>query len=134
MDIQRSPHTKVFVQRDFTDGVAVKFQTRFPPELEGRIDRNTFEQTINTINGMFAEAESLSSRTYCESCFACLTAYIILMCMDTYYQKTLKRVRRYIEEQNQRVYMSKGVMVIDPAERGLRILEIDISSMDTIQR
>ena len=54
--------------------------------------------------------------------------------MDTFYQKTLKKVQRYIDEQNQRVYMSKGVMIIDPAERGLRILEIDISSMDTIQR
>lgn len=134
MGTQRSPHTKVFIQRDFNDGVSVKFQTRYPAELEGRVDQATFQQTITTINEMFAEAESLGSRTYCESCFACLTAYIALMCMDTYYQKSLKKVRRYIEEQNQSIYMSRGVMIVDPAERGLRILEIDISSMDTIQR
>ncbi|KAI8789168.1 golgin subfamily A member 7 [Biomphalaria glabrata] len=134
MDQQRSPHTKVFIQRDFSDGIPVKFQTRYPPELEGRVDRATYERTINTINEMFADAESLGSRTYCESCFACLTGYIALLCMDTYYEKTLKKVRIYLEEQNQTIYMSRGVMLIDPAERGLRILEIDISSMDTPQR
>ncbi|XP_005092693.1 golgin subfamily A member 7 [Aplysia californica] len=134
MDTQRSPHTKVFIQRDFSEGIPVKFQTRYPPELEGRVDRATYESTINTINEMFAEAESTGSRTYCESCFACLTAYLALMCMDTFYEKTLKKVRRYLEEQNQRIYMSRGVMIIDPAERGLRILEIDISSIDTPQR
>ncbi|CAL1531851.1 unnamed protein product [Lymnaea stagnalis] len=134
MDTQRSPHTKVFIQRDFTEGISVKFQTRYPPELEGRVDRAIYERTINNINEMFADAESLGSRTYCESCFACLTGYIALMCMDTYYEKTLKKVRRYLEEQNQTIYMSRGVMLIDPAERGLRILEIDISSIDTPQR
>ncbi|BFY98496.1 hypothetical protein BsWGS_01536 [Bradybaena similaris] len=134
MDTPRSPHTKVFVQRDFSDGISVKFQTRYPPELEGRIDRTIYEATISKINEMFGEAESLGSRTYCESCFACLTAYISLMCMDTLYEKTLKNVRRYIEEQNQTIYMSRGVMLIDPAERGLRILEINISSIETPQR
>ena len=29
--------TKVFVHRDFTDGTAVKFQTKFPAELEGKV-------------------------------------------------------------------------------------------------
>ncbi|BFZ01539.1 hypothetical protein BsWGS_04578 [Bradybaena similaris] len=134
MDTQRSPHTKVFVQRDFTDGISVKFQTRYPPELEGRIDRSTYETTINKINDMFAEAESLGSRTYCESCFACLSAYIALTCMDTLYEKTLKKVRHYLEEQNQNIFMPRGVMLIDPAERGLRILEIDISSVETPQQ
>lgn len=28
---------KVFIQRDYSDGTGVKFQTRFPPELEGRV-------------------------------------------------------------------------------------------------
>lgn len=52
-----------------------------------QIDRTIYEATINKINEMFGEAESLGSRTYCESCFACLTAYISLMCMDTLYEK-----------------------------------------------
>lgn len=28
---------KVFVQRDYSEGTSVKFQTRFPPELEDRV-------------------------------------------------------------------------------------------------
>ena len=36
---------------------------------------------------MYIEAETLSSRTYCESCFACLTAYLAYLCMETHYEK-----------------------------------------------
>lgn len=28
---------KVFIQRDYSEGTVVKFQTRFPTELEGRV-------------------------------------------------------------------------------------------------
>lgn len=31
-------YMKVFIQRDYSDGTSVKFQTRFPPELEGRVN------------------------------------------------------------------------------------------------
>ena len=41
---------KVFVQRDYTEGCGVKFSTKFPPELEGRIDRQQFEFTVNMMN------------------------------------------------------------------------------------
>lgn len=30
---------KIFIQRDYSEGTAVKFQTRFPPELEDRVSR-----------------------------------------------------------------------------------------------
>lgn len=126
--LSSSQCTKVFLQRDFSDGTSVKFQNKFPQELEGKIDRSVLERTINAINEIYAEAESLSSRTYCESCFACMTAYIAYLCMDTYYEKCLKRVARYIEEQNKTVFIPQGLMVIDPAERGLRVLEICIIS------
>lgn len=29
--------SKVFIQRDFSDGTAVKFQTKFPAELDGKV-------------------------------------------------------------------------------------------------
>ena len=32
------PHcTKVFIQRDYTEGTGVKFQTKMPVELEGKV-------------------------------------------------------------------------------------------------
>jgi hypothetical protein len=52
-----------------------------------QIDKNQFEHTVTQINNLYLEAESLNSRTYCESCVACLTAYLTYICMDTYYEK-----------------------------------------------
>lgn len=118
--------SKVFIQRDFSDGTAVKFQTKFPAELDGKIETKVFESTINTLNTMFCEAESLNSRNYCESCFACLTAYLSYLCFDTHYEKILKKIGKYVAEQNQTVYVPRGLMLVDPVERGLRTLEICI--------
>lgn len=33
----QSSYMKVFIQRDYSEGTSVKFQTRFPPELESRV-------------------------------------------------------------------------------------------------
>jgi hypothetical protein len=118
--------TKIFLQRDYSDGTAVKFQTKFPQELDGKIDRTLFETTLNKLNELYADAEALSARTYCENCFACLTAYIVYMCMDTHYEKVLKKISRYIQEQNNTVYIPRGLLLVDPVERGLRVLEICI--------
>lgn len=44
-------YVKVFVQRDYSDGTSVKFQTRFPAELEGRVNiirRKKFEDLYLT--------------------------------------------------------------------------------------
>ncbi|KAJ8935683.1 hypothetical protein NQ318_016801 [Aromia moschata] len=79
---------KVFIQRDYSEGTLVKFQTRFPQELEGRVIRKTsLETTINRLNSYFAEAEKATCSTYCEGCLACLTAYLIYICKETHYEK-----------------------------------------------
>lgn len=31
---------KLYIQRDYSEGTAVKFQKRFPSELEGKVIRN----------------------------------------------------------------------------------------------
>ncbi|XP_017775019.1 PREDICTED: golgin subfamily A member 7 [Nicrophorus vespilloides] len=115
---------KVFIQRDYSEGTVVKFQTRFPQELEGRINREDFEHTINTLNGHFAEAEKASCSTYCEGCLACITAYLIYVCKETHYEKCLRKVSKFIAEENERIYHPKGLIVTDPSLRGLRVLEI----------
>ena len=68
---------KVFVQRDFSEGTGVRFSTRFPAELEGKIDRQLYDYTINTLNSLYEEAEKGSCSTYCEvNCGKCGT-YIL---------------------------------------------------------
>lgn len=52
-----------------------------------QIDQNTFENAILQINEIFLEAESMSARACMESCCACMTAYLLYLCMDTFYEK-----------------------------------------------
>ncbi|KAF4108257.1 hypothetical protein G5714_011016 [Onychostoma macrolepis] len=84
---QAAVASKVFVQRDYTSGTICKFQTKFPAELESRIDKQQFEETVQTLNNLYAEAEKLGGRSYLEGCLACLTAYTIFLCMETHYEK-----------------------------------------------
>jgi len=117
---------KVFLQRDFSEGGGIRFACKFPAELEGKIDRQQFDYTINTINSLFKEAEKGSWSTYCEGCMACLTAYIIYFCAETHYEKCLGKIKRFVRDQNEQVWTKHGLLLTDPVERGLRVVEITI--------
>ena len=117
---------KLYVQRDYSEGTAVRFQTRFPAELEGKIERQQFEFTVNMMNTMYAEAERANCSTFCEGCMACLTAYVIYFCSETHYEKCLKKVARFVVEQNDQVWTKRGLLITDPIERGLRVIEISL--------
>uniref|UniRef100_F7FQR1 Golgin subfamily A member 7 n=1 Tax=Macaca mulatta TaxID=9544 RepID=F7FQR1_MACMU len=120
--------------------VALRPEERVGPRLEvggraegrGRgflrqdIDRQQFEETVRTLNNLYAEAEKLGGQSYLEGCLACLTAYTIFLCMETHYEKVLKKVSKYIQEQNEKIYAPQGLLLTDPIERGLRVIEITI--------
>ncbi|NP_001017566.1 golgin A7 family, member Ba [Danio rerio] len=117
---------KVFIQRDYTDGTVCKFQTKFPSELDSRIERTLFEDTVKTLNTYYAEAEKIGGQSYIEGCLACLTVYLIFLCIETRYEKVLKKISRYIQEQNEKVYAPRGLLITDPIERGMRVIEISV--------
>lgn len=52
-----------------------------------QIDKQQFEETIQTLNNLYAEAEKLGGKSYLEGCLACLTAYTVFLCMETHYEK-----------------------------------------------
>ncbi|XP_051946237.1 golgin subfamily A member 7B-like [Xyrauchen texanus] len=118
--------TKVFVQRDYNDGTICKFQTKFPAELDSRIERSLFEETVKTLNSYYAEAEKIGGQSCLEGCLACATAYFIFLCMETRYEKVLKKIGMYIQEQNEKIYTPRGLLLTDPIERGMRVIEISI--------
>uniref|UniRef100_A0A096MQM7 Golgin subfamily A member 7 n=2 Tax=Euarchontoglires TaxID=314146 RepID=A0A096MQM7_PAPAN len=97
-----------------------------PGHLSHQIDRQQFEETVRTLNNLYAEAEKLGGQSYLEGCLACLTAYTIFLCMETHYEKVLKKVSKYIQEQNEKIYAPQGLLLTDPIERGLRVIEITI--------
>ncbi|KAM9859045.1 golgin subfamily A member 7 [Aulostomus maculatus] len=123
---QPAVSSKVFIQRDYRSGTICKFQTKFPAELESRLDKQQFEETIQTLNNLYAEAEKLGGKSCLEGCLACLTAYTIFLCMETYYEKVLKKIAKYIKDQNEKIYAPRGLLLTDPIERGLRVVEITI--------
>lgn len=85
-----------------------------------------FEYTINQLNNYFVEAERASCSTYCESCLYCLTGYLISICTETHYEKCLRKVAKFVCEQNDRVYKPRGLLLTDPTTRGLRLIEISV--------
>ncbi|XP_029572428.1 golgin subfamily A member 7 isoform X1 [Salmo trutta] len=125
---------KVFIQRDYTNGTVCQFQTKFPSELETRIDKQQFEETVRTLNNLYAEAEKLGGSSYLEGCLACLTAYTIFLCMETHYEKVLKKIAKFIQEQNDKIYAPRGLLLTDPIERGLRVVEVTIFEDRSLSR
>ncbi|KAJ4919471.1 hypothetical protein JOQ06_018489 [Pogonophryne albipinna] len=191
---QAAVAAKVFLQRDYSNGTVCQFQSKFPSELETRIDKQQFEETMQTLNNLYAEAEKLGSQSYIEGCLACLTAYTVFLCMETHYEKhdndpkhtaratkewlrkkhfkvlewpsqspdlnpienlcrelkvrvaqrqpqnittleeicmeewakipatVLKKIAKYIQEQNDKIYAPRGLLLTDPIERGLRVV------------
>ncbi|XP_045070091.1 golgin subfamily A member 7B-like [Coregonus clupeaformis] len=118
--------TKVFIQRDYSQGTTCRFQTKFPSELDSRIERTLFEDTVKTLNTYYAEAEKVGGQSYMEGCLSCATAYFILLCMETRYEKMLKKISGYIQEQNEKIYAPRGLLLTDPMERGMRVIEVSV--------
>ncbi len=121
---------KVFVARDFSRGLGVRFQTEVPIALHGSVEQDVFEQAVEEINDIFSEAESTGCATVGEGCLACVTAYLAYVCLDTHYEKCLKRAGKLVAEQNARIWEPRGLRMSDPVERGLRVIEIQYLAAD----
>lgn len=122
---------KVFVQRDYSRGTNCRFVAKMPIELQGKIEEQTFLHTVQGINEIMDEAEKIGFSSYFENCLGCLTGYLSLLCIETHYDKCLRRLAEYVEQQNSITYIPKGLMIINPMERGLRVIEICIMNVDS---
>ena len=119
---------KIFVERDYSDGIIVKFVKDFPPTLEGIISHENWTETIEKINSHFANAEKVCLGSIVESTLGLCTCYISRLFIKTEYQKELVKLRAYIENQNRNIFLPVGLCIADPMERGLRIIEVNILS------
>lgn len=117
---------KIYIQRDYSKGLGVRFSAAFPTELTGKIDNDAFDFVIAKVNRIFDDAERVSIFSIFDSLVGCITAYLIFTCYDSYYERCLKRVTRLIQEQNESVWKPKGLLLTDPKDRGLRCIEITI--------
>ncbi|XP_055358349.1 golgin subfamily A member 7B isoform X2 [Betta splendens] len=126
--------TKAFIQRDYSEGTVCRFQAKFPSELDNRIERTLLEETVKTLNGYYAEAEKVGGRSYLEGCLACATAYTVFFCMETRYEKVLRKISGFIQEQNEKIFAPRGLLLTDPIERGMRVVSFAPLPLSTGQK
>ncbi|KAG5446824.1 Golgin sub A member 7 [Clonorchis sinensis] len=94
---------RIFIQRDFSEGTAVRFQTSpMPFQLRGRINPTRYAEAIGQLNKLFDEAEAISPAVCFENALGCLTAYLAFLCINTHYEKILKKVTLTVEDLNQK--------------------------------
>ncbi|XP_064383015.1 golgin subfamily A member 7-like [Halichondria panicea] len=127
MEAEPSLITKIFIQRDYTYGTGVRFREDVPQELSGKIEPSVYKETLEHVNEIFEKAEAMSCRTITEGCFSCITGYTLHYCFKTYYERCVEEVARYLQQQNDSVYLNKGITFGDPMDRGLRCMEVVIA-------
>ncbi|KAI9026000.1 Golgin subfamily A member 7/ERF4 family-domain-containing protein [Phycomyces nitens] len=117
----------VRIERDYSKGDGItQFQTNFPPELEGRIPHDKLLHTVETINAILLQAETLSFRHVFDNIMECLTIYTWPIFFPSKYQKALDHLRQFVETQNKEVYAPLGVEITSPVRVALLYLEIKL--------
>ena len=89
-----------------------------------QLDAEVFRHTIEGINYHFEAAEQHTSALYWRNFANCLTGYVGDFCLANPYDKHLNAMSAYVEEQNSSVYNPRGLALINPLDRGLRVIEI----------
>eukprot|EP00035_Acanthoeca_spectabilis_P007039 m.131739 g.131739 ORF g.131739 m.131739 type:complete len:139 (-) comp13770_c0_seq2:1973-2389(-) len=116
---------RAFVNRDYSKGVEPRFEAEpLPVKLEGLLTPEQLKETITKINSFFEEAEAHTSSLYWRNFANCLVGYVADFCLANPYDKHMKEMSAYVQEQNKLVYNPRGLVLIDPLDRGLRVIEI----------
>ncbi|KAL1915329.1 uncharacterized protein VTP21DRAFT_6787 [Calcarisporiella thermophila] len=104
----------VRIGRDYSLGEQTRFLTDLPKELECKVNREMFENTIHRINAQLKHAESLIYNS-CDNLLGCLTIYLWTLVIPSHYQKAMKKLSKIIQEEN-RVYNKLGLHIRDPIQ------------------
>uniref|UniRef100_A0A7E4VEQ5 Ras modification protein ERF4 n=1 Tax=Panagrellus redivivus TaxID=6233 RepID=A0A7E4VEQ5_PANRE len=117
---------KVFVERDFRDGIGIRFKTDLPDGIRGLITESAYTSTIDNINTLFAEVEEVGTQSAAETFVSCATCYLNRFFAQSRYEKQLARIQAYIAEQNRLTFIPAGIVMTDPMQRGMRVLELSL--------
>ncbi|GMS84499.1 hypothetical protein PENTCL1PPCAC_6674, partial [Pristionchus entomophagus] len=114
----------LFIARDYSKGLGVRFDRTYPPQLHGLISEEEWSSTIDKVNEIFEEAEKVCAASVSETVFGCLTCYIFRCFTQTHYEKKLFELNEFLDDRNHEVFGPVGLLLRDPMHRGLRVLEI----------
>ncbi|GMR36839.1 hypothetical protein PMAYCL1PPCAC_07034, partial [Pristionchus mayeri] len=112
----------LFISRDYSKGLGVRFDRNYPPQLHGLISEEEWSCTIDKVNEIFEDAEKVCAASVAETMFGCLTCYIFRCFTQTHYEKKLFELNEFLDERNHDVFGPVGLLLRDPMHRGLRVV------------
>ncbi|KAF9405761.1 hypothetical protein BGZ94_003386 [Podila epigama] len=121
------PRCIVRVDRDHDAGdEATRFEAElFPIEFVGRVTRPEFKSTVNGINESMRVAEE-SMLNCLDTLLDCLTAYTAKHCCGTHYQRSIRKMQEFIQQENERIYHPAKIHLRDPQKVGMIYLEFEV--------
>ncbi|KAF9199278.1 Golgin sub A member 7 [Haplosporangium sp. Z 27] len=122
-----NPQCIVRIDRDHNLGdEATRFECeQFPQEFIDRVTRSQFKGTVEGVNKCMEDAEE-SLLNFLDTLLDCLTAYTAKYCFGTHYQRALRRMEEFIDQQNRTVYHPARMHLRDPQKVGMIYLEFEI--------
>eukprot|EP01091_Cochliopodium_minus_P009694 TRINITY_DN2442_c0_g1_i1.p1 TRINITY_DN2442_c0_g1~~TRINITY_DN2442_c0_g1_i1.p1 ORF type:complete len:127 (-),score=34.81 TRINITY_DN2442_c0_g1_i1:302-682(-) len=120
---------EVLIERDYSNGIVpAQFLKDYPDKLEGKITKEEFNELITRINQLLDKAESTGCDTFVEGLFGCLTLFTMFLVIDGKYAKEIKKLEKYVEDQNTNLFKPKGMILLNPFYNGLQQIEIIIQN------
>ncbi|GJJ74705.1 hypothetical protein EMPS_07063 [Entomortierella parvispora] len=122
-----TPLCIIRVSRDHNNAdEATRFECeQFPEEFLGRMTRAQFKSSVEGINACMEDAERPLLNCL-DTLLDCLTAYTAKHCCGTHYQRAIRRMEEYIDQENRRLYHPARMHLRDPQKVGMIYLEFEL--------
>jgi hypothetical protein len=101
------------------------YGTDMPLELVGLVLEDEFKATLANINRLVRKGQS-RKRSMAENIVFLVTAYLPLLCYNTYSTRRLNELSEYIASENARYYRRAGVKWVDPKASAYQFVLIAI--------
>uniref|UniRef100_A0A7S4KGN6 Ras modification protein ERF4 n=1 Tax=Paramoeba aestuarina TaxID=180227 RepID=A0A7S4KGN6_9EUKA len=118
------PPTSVLIPRDYEESHYIKFHTQFPVDLNGAIDEDIYQNTIETINQILHQADEYNLFTFLEGLVACSTFWTIYLCYGSTHARIKRQLDEFLENENTKNYNANGYHINCPLKNGLLFIEI----------
>eukprot|EP00030_Apusomonadida_sp_AF-17_P006108 a677643_188.p1 GENE.a677643_188~~a677643_188.p1 ORF type:complete len:161 (+),score=52.38 a677643_188:39-485(+) len=118
---------KVFVKRDFSHGeYPTKYITKLPQKLEGKVNPDTFADTVQSINEYFARAEDINAGMIAEGCCAFMSLFTLYWCVPSRYERRMNELETFLQGENENKYRALGMHWSHPKRSAFRHIVVSV--------
>ncbi|KAJ2723885.1 Golgin sub A member 7 [Coemansia sp. Benny D115] len=122
--LEYSQWQRIRVERDYSTGVSRRFTVKVPEQLVGKLDEHKFKKFVRRINNLLASAEDATLRNVLEGCLAYATLYLSTLVIKPHFKKTIDRISKLVQRENEELFRPAGYLVIDPKQTAYMFIEI----------